>query len=224
VKKGRIGERVKAFIQNVHHFRDEALLDPKAPHEHVAIFDEAQRAWNQKQTASFMQRKKKRSGFNQSEPEFLISYMDRTRIGRWSSAWSAGGQEIHRGEAGIDAWLDAVNSRFPHWDMHISSRLTDTEYAAGRVLDRVRHRPNTHLDDSLHLGVSMRSFRAENVSSFIKALLDCEKQHARDPSPKSPSVTRLFSPEISMMPATGSAPVPVAPNATAWLPPQKLNV
>ena len=77
VKKGRVGERVKAFIQNVHHFRDEALLDPKPPHEHVAIFDEAQRAWNMKQTASFMQRKKKRSGFSQSEPEFLISYMDR---------------------------------------------------------------------------------------------------------------------------------------------------
>jgi Schlafen group 3, DNA/RNA helicase domain len=180
VKKGRIGERVKAFIQNVHHFRDEALLDPKAPHEHVAIFDEAQRAWNQKQTASFMQRKKKRSGFNQSEPEFLISYMDRHQDWSVVICLVGGGQEIHRGEAGIDAWLDAVNSRFPHWDMHISSRLTDTEYAAGRVLDRVRHRPNTHLDDSLHLGVSMRSFRAENVSSFIKALLDCEKQHARE--------------------------------------------
>jgi hypothetical protein len=77
VRKGKVGESVKAFIQNVHHFRDEALFDDGAPAEHVVIFDEAQRAWNLRQTASFMQRKKKRPGFSQSEPEFLISCMDR---------------------------------------------------------------------------------------------------------------------------------------------------
>jgi hypothetical protein len=90
-----------------------------------------------------------------------------------------GGQEINTGEAGIDAWLDAVYSRFAHWHMHISSKLTDSEYAAGKALETVRHRQNTHFDDCLHLAVSMRSFRAENVSGFIKALLDCEKRQAR---------------------------------------------
>jgi len=179
-KKGRVGESVKAFIQNVHHFRDDALLDPKPPHEHVAIFDEAQRAWDLRQTTSFMQRKKKRSGFAQSESEFLISCMDRHPDWSVIICLVGGGQEIHRGEAGIDAWLQAVKSKFPHWDMHISSRLTDSEYAAGRALDAVHGRPNTHFDDSLHLAVSMRSFRAENVSFFIKALLDCEKQQARE--------------------------------------------
>lgn len=43
-RKGKVAESVKAFIQNVHHFRDDALIDPGAPDEHVAIFDEAQRA------------------------------------------------------------------------------------------------------------------------------------------------------------------------------------
>jgi hypothetical protein len=90
-----------------------------------------------------------------------------------------GGQEINTGEAGIDAWLDAVNRRFPEWEMFISNRLTDTEYAAGRVLEIVRDRPRTKFDDSLHLAVSMRSFRAENVSAFVKALLDCEKEAAK---------------------------------------------
>ena len=33
-------------------------------------------------TANFMKRKKGRPGFTQSEPEFLISYMDRHQIGR----------------------------------------------------------------------------------------------------------------------------------------------
>ena len=44
--KGKVGESVKAFIQNVHHFRDDLLNDAGPPAEHVTIFDEAQRAWN----------------------------------------------------------------------------------------------------------------------------------------------------------------------------------
>ena len=179
IRKGKVGERVKAFIQNVHHFRDDLLADSGPPAEHVAIFDEAQRAWTLRQTASFMQRKKKRPGFSQSEPEFLISSMDRHPDWAVVVCLVGGGQEINTGEAGIDAWIDAVNSAFPHWDMHISSRLTDSEYAAGRVLGAMRQRPQTHFDDCLHLAVSMRSFRAENVSYFVKALLDCERTDAQ---------------------------------------------
>lgn len=179
-RKGEIAESVKAFIQNVHHFRDEALNDVGPPAEHVAIFDEVQRAWNLRQTASFMLRKKNKVGFAHSEPEFLVSYMERHRDWAVIVCLVGGGQEINTGEAGIDAWLEAISSTFPNWDIHISSRLTDSEYAAGRALDFVRQRHNTHVDDRLHLAVSMRSFRAENVSDFVKALLDCEKQRARE--------------------------------------------
>ncbi|MBI5382795.1 MAG: DUF2075 domain-containing protein [Opitutae bacterium] len=180
VRKGQVAERIKAFIQNVHHFRDDALIDLGAPAEHVVIFDEAQRAWNHRQTARFMQRKKNRAGFTQSEPEFLISCMDR------HSDWAAivclvgGGQEINIGEAGIEAWIKAVGTSFPHWHAYISSQLTGSEYAAGEALAAVRQWPNAHFEDSLHLAVSMRSFRAENVSAFVKAVLDCEKQQARE--------------------------------------------
>jgi schlafen family protein len=180
VRKGKVGESVKAFIQNIHHFRDDGLTDSGPPIEHVVIFDEAQRAWNLKQTASFMLRKKNRPGFRQSEPEFLISYMDRHRDWAAIVCLVGGGQEINIGEAGIEAWLEAVNRSFPDWEMFISSRLTDSEYAAGRVTEITRDRPRTQFDDSLHLAVSMRSFRAENVSAFVKALLDYEKAEARE--------------------------------------------
>ncbi len=180
VRKGKIGESVKAFIQNVHHFRDEALIDEKPPVDRVVIFDEAQRAWNLKQTASFMQRKKNHSGFIHSEPEFLISYMDRHEDWAAIICLVGGGQEINTGEAGIQAWIEAVNKSFPEWHMYISSNLTDSEYAAGKALEIVRQRHDTHFDDNLHLAVSMRSFRAENVSAFVKALLDCNKQQARE--------------------------------------------
>ena len=178
--KGHIRESIKSFIQNVHHFRDEALVDPRPPHDRVAIFDEAQRAWNAAKAADFMRRKRKRPDFKQSEPEFLISTLNR------HEGWAAivclvgGGQEINTGEAGISAWIDAALKTFPDWHLHISSRLTDTEYAAGHVLESVRTRPNTHIDDDLHLSVSMRSFRAESVSSFVKSVLDLEEIAARD--------------------------------------------
>ena len=43
----------------------------------MAIFDEAQRAWNEESLTDFMKRKKGVDAFNQSEPEFLIRIMDR---------------------------------------------------------------------------------------------------------------------------------------------------
>jgi hypothetical protein len=67
----------------------------------------------------------------------------------------------------------------PNWEMYISSRLTDSEYSAGRVLHLLESREQTYYDDSLHLFVSRRSFRAENVSAFVKALLDCQPAEAR---------------------------------------------
>ena len=177
--KAEIRQRVKAFIQNVHHFRDAGLRDESAPYDRVVVFDEAQRAWNQRKTTDFMARRKRIPGFSQSEPEFLISYMDRHEDWAVVVCLVGGGQEIHSGEAGISAWLDAIRERFPDWEVHISPELTDSEYAAGHALDKLSGVAVVHLNDELHLSVSMRSFRAESVSRFVKALLDCEKQGAR---------------------------------------------
>ena len=178
--KKQVATPVKAFIQNVHHFRDAGLSDENPPPEHVVIFDEAQRAWNLRMTTNFMKRKKGRPGFTQSEPEFLISYMDRHEDWAVIICLVGGGQEINTGEAGISAWLNAVIESFPHWKMFISSRLHDSEYAAGNTLELAQRTSQTQLDDSLHLAVSRRSFRAENVSGFVKALLDCEKGAAKE--------------------------------------------
>jgi hypothetical protein len=144
------------------------------------IFDEAQRAWDLQKTADFMKRKKNQPGFNQSEPDYLISYMNRHKDWAVIVCLVGGGQEIHTGEAGIDTWMDAIQSNYSDWQMYISPRLADSEYAAGAAVDRAKAHSNSHFDESLHLSVSMRSFRAENVSAFVKALLDCEKQKARD--------------------------------------------
>ncbi len=177
-KKERIGvarSDVKAFIQNVHHFRDDCLIDLSVPPvEHVAIFDEAQRAWNLEQTSSFMARKKGKENFNQSEPEFLISCMDRHPDWAVVVCLIGGGQEINTGEAGIGEWITAITRSFPDWHLYVSSRLTDSEYNAAETLAALRDYPHVTYQESLHLAVSMRSFRAEDVSLLIKQLLDLD--------------------------------------------------
>lgn len=90
-----------------------------------------------------------------------------------------GGQEINTGEAGISEWIQSLNRSFPDWHIYISSRLTDSEYGAGTVLEELSARPHVTINENLHLAVSMRSFRAENVSRLVKELLDLEAQNAR---------------------------------------------
>jgi hypothetical protein len=89
-----------------------------------------------------------------------------------------GGQEINTGEAGISEWLDAIRMHFPDWHAYISPDLTDSEYAAGNAIESLVGRTNVVKDNSLHLAVSLRSFRAEHVSRFVKAVLDCETGEA----------------------------------------------
>jgi len=178
VRKGEARSKVRAFIQPVHEFRDEGIRDPKPPIEHVALFDEAQRAWHHAKTADFLKRRKGVLDFAHSEPEFLISCMNRHEDWAVIVCLVGGGQEIHTGEAGISEWIESLNRSFPDWQIYISSRLTDSEYAAGKILDQIRSRPHVVTKDELHLSVSMRSFRAENVSRLVKELLDLEEQAA----------------------------------------------
>ena len=172
-KKGEVMSDVKMFIQNVHNFRDECLIDPnKPPIEHVALFDEAQRAWDLQQTANFMLRKKNTPNFNKSEPEFLISCLDRHPDWAVVVCLVGGGQEINTGEAGISEWIESLNRSYPDWHIYISSRLTDSEYGTEKVLEKIKAHSNVINKDELHLSVSMRSFRAEHVSLLVKQLLE----------------------------------------------------
>jgi len=180
-RKGEIHQKVSLFIQNVHHFRDDGWKRPdQAPHERVVIFDEAQRAWNREMTSSFMRRKKQQPNFDQSEPEFLLSCMDRHQDWAVVICLVGGGQEINRGEAGIGAWIEAIVSKFPDWHVHVSPELKDREYAAGNAISELASHQFVVHDQSLHLAVSMRSFRAENLSNFVKSLLDLDAASAKD--------------------------------------------
>ncbi|MDH5634089.1 MAG: DUF2075 domain-containing protein [Gammaproteobacteria bacterium] len=180
IRKGDALSEVKAFIQNVHHFRDEGLIDlEKPPIEHVALFDEAQRAWDKDQTVKFMREKKNQPDFDISEPVFLISCMNRHQDWATIVCLVGGGQEINTGEAGIKEWFEAIESEFPHWKIYVSDRLIDSEYGAGELVRRAKQNSMTKLIPELHLSTSVRSFRSEKVSLFVKQLLDLEEKSAR---------------------------------------------
>lgn len=179
IRKGEAKKEVDAFIQNVHHFRDEYLRDSGAPPEHVVLFDEAQRAWNLEQTSAFMQRKKGEANFVHSEPEFLLSCLDRHKDWCVVVCLVGGGQEINTGEGGIGEWFDAVLRRFGGWDVFMSPELNDSEYRGVANFDGILGRQDTHLSQGLHLAASIRSFRAERVSDFVRDVLNVEMASAR---------------------------------------------
>ena len=165
-------QKTKTFIQIIHHFRDDQIRSDRPPIEKVAIFDEAQRAWTKKQTSDFMQRKKGVADFDMSEPEFLISVFDRHQDWAVVICLIGGGQEINTGEAGLVEWFHALKEKFSHWDVHISNQLTDREYTNGENIYNLINPNKLHVDQNLHLSVSVRSFRSEQLADFVKALLD----------------------------------------------------
>jgi len=163
---------VRAFIQNIHHFRDEYVHSSAAPSDHVVIFDEAQRAWNRRKAAAFMRQKRGLADFDLSEPEFLLGVMD--RHSEWCTiiCLIGGGQEINDGEAGLSEWMAALKSRFSHWRVYTSDRIDHPDYDLNQQAKGFLTGPRVALIPDLHLGVSMRSFRAETLSSFISHVVD----------------------------------------------------
>lgn len=187
-------------IQMIHRYRDNMLKKIKNPVEngvleidpekavkmsdagfgeveHVAIFDEAQRSWTQKRLADYLKRggtygnKLKVPNFPVSEAAFLIWSLDQREDWATIICLVGGGQEINTGEAGISEWINALNEKFTNWDVHISPKLTEPEYAEGKVNELLKDNKKVTYSEDLHLAVSLRSYRAEKVSTFVHALL-----------------------------------------------------
>lgn len=200
ITKKQARSKVKAFIQMVHHYRDEYMNGMKVkgtklvkddkyfaktsdhayvPVEHIAIFDEAQRAWTKHGLADFMLKKKKISKFPYSEPHYLISCMDRHEDWCVVICLVGGGQEIHHDEAGILEWLQVLNKHYKGWDVYMSEQLKAKEYAEGKALKTIKDKARLHTTPALHLTSSMRAFRGEKVSLFVQHMLDLKPKLAK---------------------------------------------
>jgi len=192
-KKGDAKRKVKAFIQMIHHYRDQYLEsvaitskdikrkprypdEAYIPTEHVAIFDEAQRAWTQEELQRFMREKKNIQDFPYSEPEYLISCMDRQRDWGVVVCLVGNGQSINKGEAGLKEWIESILRRYRSWDVYISQAILESGELSQEQIKAI---PQLKLQKELHLEMSMRSFRSESVSLFINQLLDLKVEEAK---------------------------------------------
>ena len=179
IRKSDASRAVRRFVQNIHHFRDHYLDSSEVPFEKVVVFDEAQRAWTVEQAAKFMQNRRGHVDFDMSEPEFLISVMDRHPDWCTVVCLIGGGQEINTGEAGLIEWLSALQKSFPTWEVHASSLLEDRHYTVDANAADMLAAPRIQKHSDLHLSVSMRSFRAEQLSAFVSQVLDGDADSAK---------------------------------------------
>lgn len=190
--------KVKAFIQMIHHYRDLYIEGTEVkngeivpidgyfrnhtdkayvPTEHIAIFDEAQRAWTKEELQRFMKEKKGIKNFPYSEPEYLISCMDRRNDWGVVVCLVGNGQSINKGEAGLKEWIESIYRHYLSWDVYMSEHLI----SSGEISDNDIKSIHSSLIscNELHLNMSMRSFRSEKVSIFINQLLNLDKENAK---------------------------------------------
>ena len=172
--------KCNVFIQNIHHFRDDSIISNAAPIEKVVVFDEAQRAWTKEQASSFMKRKKGVDNFEMSEPEFLISVMDRHQDWCAIICLIGGGQEINTGEAGLKEWFNSFQNKFLDWKIYYSNLITsDLNYLNNDKLKEWLNK-NGESKRDLHLSVSVRSFRSEALSEFVECILSQDLEKAKE--------------------------------------------
>lgn len=179
ISKREALRETSAFIQIIHKYRDSFVGNDDVPPERIAIFDEAQRAWTKEMISKFMKTKKGVLDFDYSEPEFLISTLNRHNDWAVVICLVGGGQEINTGEAGLPEWFDSLRKSFSEWDVFVSPQLNDTEYTRGRKWAEMIEDLNINQDVNLHLASSIRSFRTPDVSAFVKAILDNDLQTAQ---------------------------------------------
>jgi len=171
--------KAKAFIQNIHHFRDDNLRTDNAPIEKVVVFDEAQRAWKKEQVSKFMQQKKGIPNFDMSEPEYLISVMNRHDDWCTIICLIGGGQEINTGEAGVSEWIKSLKTKYQAWNIYYSDKILAEPNTYLNDLDLSNWvREHGHQRSDLHLSTSIRSFRSEKVASLIQSILDNQNDQA----------------------------------------------
>jgi DUF2075 family protein len=176
-KKSNSKDALKTRIRNIHSFRDDALDDfNMVPAEQVVVFDEAQRAWDNEKTKSFLIQNSKKQ-INMSEPEFLISTMDRHKD--WCSivCLVGNGQEINTGESGINEWFIALNNRFKHWNIFLSENaIRNNKYIDLEMIRNIKYK-NVN---ELNLSTSLRSLRSEKLALLIDSILDLKTDVSKE--------------------------------------------
>jgi len=165
---------IMALISNSYSFKEYFSKNPIAKPEHILIFDEAQRVWNEKKMA----RKHKDEMMACSEPQMILDIMNRHDDWAVMICLVGLGQDIYDGEVGINEWFRCGIENFLSWDIYYSPEIfSQTE---DKSIDKgmIKGCSRCHEISELHLSTSIRSFRADKQSKFVDALVDNDKDTA----------------------------------------------
>ncbi|WP_110597925.1 DNA/RNA helicase domain-containing protein [Salinicola lusitanus] len=162
---------VRTRIQHIIDFLREYLTndDGSSPHEHVIVFDEAQRAWDEDYG-------RKKFGRPSSEPKLLLDIMGRHPD--WCSivALVGGGQEINAGENGIAEWGKALralpNTELEKWCVYGPPDFTvGSDATANLGVGSLSGAADIVVEPDLELTVPLRSFRSPSLSRWVSLVL-----------------------------------------------------
>jgi hypothetical protein len=180
---GEERRRVRSRIQHLMNYLKEYLeQDPnRAPHDHIVVFDEAQRAWDE----GYGRRKFGRSA---SEPYLFLDILARHRDWALIVALVGGGQEINTGEHGLSEWGKAIarfsqeTERTVRWTVFGADDVIQgrAQYGGSALWSGEQPRDvDLVARDGLHLPVTIRSHRNEVANEWVAALLDGRQLDAR---------------------------------------------
>jgi hypothetical protein len=166
------------FIQHAFAFRNEyAEHRERVPHEHVVLFDEAQRAWDARQVSRWT-----RGLSTRSEPEILLDVMSRHPDWSVVVAMIGSGQEINTGEAGLQEWGRTLEAAHSDWLIRASPDVLPgaPDRPGGRLFDQSPGPQITLVaDERLNLVMNVRSPRADRLNSWVDAVLDLDAAKAK---------------------------------------------
>jgi hypothetical protein len=142
----------RVFVRDLHAFIKTYGLQGKIPKQHLIVFDEAQRAWDQGQMA-------RKHGVARSEPELLVEAGERVEDWCVLVGLVGEGQEIHTGEeGGLKQWREAISAGSRKWEVHCPAHVAE-HFGALPV--------ETHAE----LNASLRSHRAVDLHDWVRLLL-----------------------------------------------------
>ena len=178
-------DKVKAKIQNLHLFIKDGIRKPTPPTERIVVFDEAQRCWNAIQFSNKAKQNQNREKNpfvieEKSEAELLFEFMNRHNGWSVIIALVGGGQEINTGEGGIAEWGKAIKNKYRNWEIHISEQLLsgDSSTANQTLFDTIPENIVIYKNKNLHLSISQRSFKANNLNAWVNSLISNESKEA----------------------------------------------
>lgn len=172
LKRARMNMRVT--IQHVMDFLNQYLKKEivKPPIDHVIVFDEAQRAWDEKQGKAKFDRQA-------SEPELVLGVMERHSDWAVVVALIGVGQEINDGEHGLSGWGSALMSRlnggYRDWKIFGS----EISISGLNIASEISSSTNTFLKQNLHLTVSQRSYRAPQLTDWVNSVITGDSSRAK---------------------------------------------